>query len=144
MAEPRKPREKRVVETEDFAAFVARTIDALVERAVIDPAALIHFGPLIERLKDGMNWGIARAKDGQDVYTLSEIAAILGISGPAVQKRVNRGRELIAMAEDSANVIRLRDSLGAPSVPALRRERAEALEAAGVEDRRQGKHRKSA
>lgn len=137
-------RSRRIVETEEYAAFLGRAIDALVERCAADPAGLIHFPELIKRMQDGYNWAVARAKDGQDSYTLTEIASVLGVSGPAIQQRVNKGRALIATAEDAAGVTRLRDSLGRPSVPAYRAERAAAFEAAGIEDKRQGRHRKTA
>ena len=121
---PRK-RSERVVETEEYVAFLHRSIDALGRRLADDPAGLVHVEPLRDHLRDAMNTAIAlnQAAEG-GTYSFGEIAAILGMRRESVYERAVRGRKLLAG---------IRARLGVPDLRAFRQSR---LDEAGVPDRR--------
>lgn len=139
---------KREVETEDYVAALARFIDGYGRRVGEDPAAIAYFKDLQQRLTDAVNVGVAVAQTKQGGRSLREIARYFGTSHIAVKKRVDQGKAIIAAREQAAGVTRLADAVK-PSVPALRRQRAEWLQEQGVEDYRpvrelRGRHRKTA
>lgn len=140
------PKPKRVTDTEDYVAALARLIDGYGRRVADDPAAACYLPDLQQRLTDSVNVGLATAQGKQGGWSLREIARYMGVSHVAISKRSKQGREIIARREQAAGVVRLADAVK-PSVPALREQRAEYLaanELAEYRERRHGKHRRSA
>lgn len=121
----RRKRSDRIVETEDYVAFLHRSIDALGRRLADDPAGLVHVEPLRDHLRDAMNTAIAlnQAAEG-GTYSFGELAAILGVARPSVYERATKGRKILAAVRARLGVVDLR---------AHRKAR---LDAAGVPDRR--------
>lgn len=141
----RSPR--REVETEDYVAALARFMDGYGRRVGEDPAAIAHFKDLQQRLTDAVNVGLAVAQTKPDGWSLREISRYFGTSHIAVKKRVDQGKAIIARREQAAGVTRLADAVR-PSVPAIRKDRADWLAEQGVEDYRpvrelRGRHRKA-
>lgn len=148
MSEPQRigKSPKRVTETEDFVAMLARQMDAYGRRVGEDPAAIAYFGDLQQRLTDAVNVGLAQAQGRQGGWSMREIARIFGTSHVAILKRIKQGRIIISEREAAAGVTHLRNAVK-PSVPALREQRAEWLAEKGLEDyrvREIGRHRKTA
>lgn len=140
------PKPKRVTETEDYVAALARMIDGYGRRVADDPAAACYFADLQQRLTDGVNVGLATAQGKTGGWSLREIGRYMGISHVAVLKRIKLGRITIAAREAAAGVVHLKDAVK-PSVPALRAQREEWLQThdlAEYRERRHGRHRKSA
>jgi len=137
---------KRVVETEDYVAALARMIDGYGRRVGEDPAAACYLPDLQQRLTDAVNVGLAQAQEREGGWSLREMAGYMGISHVAVLKRVKLGRIVIAAREAAAGVVRLAEQKK-PSVPALREQRAAHLAEVGMEDYRvvplRGRHRKA-
>lgn len=149
MSEPQrigKAAPKRVVETEEFVAMLARQMDAFGRRVAEDPAAMAYYRDLQQRFVDSVNVGLASANAKAGGWSLREIAKIFGVSHVAVSKRITQGKAIIAAREQAAGVVHLKDAVK-PSVPALREQRAEYLREQGVEDYRviplRGRHRKA-
>lgn len=121
----RRKRSERVVETEEYVAFLHRCIDALGRRLADDPAGLVHVEPLRDHLRDAANTSIAlnQAAEG-GTYSFGELAAILGMRRESVYERATKGRKILAG---------IRARLGVVDLRAHRKAR---LDAAGVADRR--------
>lgn len=139
-------RPKRVTETEDYVAALARMLDGYGRRVAEDPAAACYLPDLQQRLTDAVNVGLAQAQDKEGGWSLREMAGYMGISHVAVLKRVKLGRIVIAAREAAAGVVRLAQQRK-PSVPALREQRAAHLAEHGLTDYRvtelRGRHRKA-
>jgi len=123
-------RRKRLTETSDYVAFMARIIIGYSERIKEDPVALVHLRDLEDGMRDTVNRGIYLAnRSGERPYSINEIAVIMGISKQAVHKRVKLGEAVHARLEaakaDGA-VVRLED---------MRQARAALLAGLGLPDR---------
>lgn len=130
-------RARRVVEASDYVAFLGRAIEAWGDRIAADPAVLVHSAWLAATFRDSENRGIFEANRRQGGYSQREIAAILGVSQPAVQKRARLGEAVYAARQQALGagpLIRLAE---------VRRARAAGLSSAGVPDRT-GSHREKA
>lgn len=139
-------RPKRTVETEDYVAALARFIDGYGRRVAEDPAAACYLPDLQQRLTDGVNVGLATAQGKTGGWSMREIARYMGVSHVAIIKRIKNGRIIIAAREAAAGVVHLKDA-AKPSVPALREQRAEWLQAHDLTEYREmrhGRHRRSA
>lgn len=138
-------RAKTVTETEDYVAMLARVIDGYGKRIAEDPVAAAYAADLQTRLSDAVNVGIATAQTREGGWSMREIGGYLGVSHVAIIGRVKRGLIVIAAREAAAGVVRLAEARR-PSVPALRKQRADHLAEVGQTDYRVieiGRHRKA-
>jgi hypothetical protein len=137
MGEPQSiaPAPKRVVETEEYVAALARFIDGYGRRVGEDPAAIAYFQDLQKRLTDAVNVGLATAHKRKGGWSLRDLGRYMGTSHVAALKRVKQGMAIISRREAAAGVVRLADA-AKPSVPALRQQRADYLAEIGEEDYR--------
>jgi hypothetical protein len=120
---------RRVTETSDYVAMMARIITAYGDRIAADPAALAHLRDLQDVLAEQVNRGIFEANKGQNHYSQNEMAAILGVSRQAIAKRIGLGEAIYARtweARGGGAVVRVAD---------IRARRAQLLAVAGVPDR---------
>jgi len=120
-------RAERQTETSEYVAMLTRVIAGYGGRIGEDPAALVHLRDIEQALRDSVNLGCFQANRGASGYSQYEMAAILGVSQQAIQKRAKAG-ELIHVARQAATgaLVRIGD---------IRRRRAELLAAADVVDR---------
>jgi hypothetical protein len=78
-----------LIEDDDYAAFVARSVRALVRRAAADPETL----PLLVKIRQQVDDGIgeaARALHAEHGFSWSEIASRLGITRQSAHERFTR------------------------------------------------------
>ena len=87
-------------ETSDYVAMLTRMINAWGDRVADDPAALVHLGDLIAALRDATNRGMFEANRRPGGYSHNDMAAILGVTRPAIGKRIalGEGRNSIGAA----------------------------------------------
>ena len=115
-------------ETSDYVAMLTRMINAWGDRVADDPAALVHLGDLIAALRDATNRGMFEANRRPGGYSHNDMAAILGVTRPAIGKRIALGEAVYAAVQARAGagpLVRLAD---------IRRARAAGLASAGVSD----------
>jgi len=127
--EPARKRPKRHVENDEAAAAIIRQLYAFARRMADDPAAMVYMREIDEASSNAFNLAVFAAHQKTDSpYSYRELAAILGVTAPAMLKRKRRGEEIFTrlMALASAPVVRVAD---------LRAARALQLAEADVEDR---------
>lgn len=108
----RIPRAQRHVETSDYVAMMLRIITAYGDRVAEDPVALVHLRDLEAALTEQANRGIFEANRNTDGYSQRHIAAMLGVSQPAIVKRVKIGEVIyakIAEARGGGALVRIKD-----------------------------------
>lgn len=118
----------RRTETSDYVAMMRRIQAGWGDRVAEDPAALVHWAELVRGLTEETNRGIFEANRSAAHYSLTDIAAILGLTKQAVSLRVRAGEAVYAARAEAAGagpLVRLAD---------VRARRAAGLRAAGVED----------
>lgn len=81
-------RRRRVVENDEYAAFVERAVKSLARRAADDPEALAQ----LARIADVVNSGVRQAaRSAHDQgYSWAEIAATIGVTRQAAHQRFSR------------------------------------------------------
>ena len=126
----RRRERKRVTETEEYVAMLLRLLYNFADRIAADPAAYAHI-PEIKAVAGAVGniglWGANKL--GDRPWSVNELAKLSGASKQAMHQQVQRGEQLAAaLAEMRANgaVVKIGD---------LRRVRAAAIAAAGLEHR---------
>ncbi len=123
-------RKRKDTETSEYVAMLIRILYGWGQRVADDSAALTHLRDIEAALRDSTNLGIYGAnKLNETPYSLSEMAAILGITKQSVHPRSGLGQQVyqqLAEAKARGAVVSLANTRAA---------RAERLAHAGIPDR---------